>query len=102
MWRCSRNHLKHSHILIFPQFHIGDLFEENSRKYIKSSHMKKKSIHIISLLVFVAVAILIVARYYNKQAKGYELLARKGASAETREWRVMSNYASSLVKSIRK
>ena len=68
----------------------------------QTSHMKKISIHIIALLVFVAIALLIVVRYYNKQSNGYELLERKGASAETREWRIMSDYASSLVKAIRK
>jgi tetratricopeptide (TPR) repeat protein len=58
--------------------------------------MRKQSIYRIVLLFFVVAIALIVFRYKDRQANAYALLDRKGPAAETREWLITRNYASSL------
>jgi tetratricopeptide (TPR) repeat protein len=63
--------------------------------------MKKNSIYKIFLVLFAAAAGLIIFSYYGKTAS-YEMLDRKGSSAQTKEWELTRNYASTLEKSVKK
>jgi tetratricopeptide (TPR) repeat protein len=58
--------------------------------------MSKRSIYRLVLLFFVVAIALIIFRYRDHQANAYVLLERKGPSAETREWLITRNYATSL------
>jgi len=64
--------------------------------------MKKKYIYTIFLL-FVAFALsAIILKYNNKEAASYNLLDRKGAVANSKEWETTQKYASTLLQSLKK
>jgi tetratricopeptide (TPR) repeat protein len=64
--------------------------------------MKNKYIYTI-FLIFVAFCVCaIFLRYNYKDAARYTLLNRKGAIADSREWELTRNYASTLLQSLKK
>jgi tetratricopeptide (TPR) repeat protein len=64
--------------------------------------MKKKYIY-TTLLVFVAFCLCtIFIKYSYKESTSYDLLDRKGAIGDSREWQLTRAYASSLLQSLKK
>lgn len=68
--------------------------------------MNKKSLYIIALIVFAAIAVLIIFKYKNDEARKevmvYELQDRKGLSAQTQEWVSVRKTTSALHQVIKK
>jgi tetratricopeptide (TPR) repeat protein len=64
--------------------------------------MKNKYIY-TSLLIFAAFCLgVILLKYKSKESTSYDLLERKGAVADSREWQLTRSYAESLLQSVRK
>ncbi len=64
--------------------------------------MKKKYIY-ATLLVFVGFCLCaIFLKYKNTESASYDLLDRKGAIGDSREWQLTRTYASSLLQSLNK
>jgi tetratricopeptide (TPR) repeat protein len=64
--------------------------------------MKKKYVY-TTLLTFIGLCICaILVKYKNTESTAYDLLDRKGAIGDTREWQITRTYASSLLQSLRK
>src|SRR5580704_17832972 len=64
--------------------------------------MKKKYIY-TTLLVFVGLCLFtIFLKYTNNQSASYDLLDRKGAIGDSREWQLTRTCASSLLQSLKK
>ena len=64
--------------------------------------MKKKYIYTILLVFFGLCMGAIVLKYANTASTSYDLLDRKGALADSREWQLTRTYAASLLKSLKK
>jgi tetratricopeptide (TPR) repeat protein len=64
--------------------------------------MKKNYIYTFVLIFFVAAIGLVILKYQNKEATSYHLLDRKGVAAETKEWTITRDYASSLSAALKK
>ncbi len=64
--------------------------------------MKKKYIYTIFLLFVAFILSAIFLSYKNKEASSYNLLDRKGAIADKREWELTQHYASTLLQSLKK
>ena len=64
--------------------------------------MKKKYIYTILLIFFGFCICAILLKYKSNQPASYELLDRKGAVGDTREWQLTRTYASSLLQTLKK
>ena len=68
--------------------------------------MNKKIIYFISIFLFIAAVIFIIARYNAKQKEKentvYTLLDRKGSLAQTADWTTTKNYATTYLGSLKK
>ena len=68
--------------------------------------MNKKIIYFISIFLFIAAVIFIIARYNSKQKEKentvYTLLDRKGSLTQTSEWSTTKNLANTYLSSLKK
>src|SRR5580658_8797352 len=64
--------------------------------------MKKKYIYTTLLIFFGFCICAILLKYRNNQSASYDLLDRKGAIGDSREWQLTRTYAASLLQSLKK